>query len=143
MLRPSNEPWLMLPLPLMSVFVDGARSADPPMSDGTAFATSCWIAFERFRVAGLADLRVVVAIDALDDPAVRLVPLPDVLGEREVRFAFDGDLVVVVDGEDVGEAEMPGDARGLAAHAFHHVAVGAQRVHVHALRRLPEARLVQ
>ena len=75
------------------------------MSDGRARA-------RRRRVSSaVADLRVVVAVDVLHEPAVGLVALADVLREGEVGLAVDGDLVVVVEEDEVVEAEVAGEAR--------------------------------
>ena len=53
-----------------------------------------------------------------------------VLGERDARVAFDGDVVVVINPAQVVEAEMPGQGRRLRPDAFHHAAVAADRVDV-------------
>ena len=47
-------------------------------------------------------------------PAVRLVPLAHVLGERELGAAVDGDVVVVVEHDERAEAEVARERGGLA-----------------------------
>jgi len=44
-----------------------------------------------------------------DLPAVRLEAHLDILGERDGRVAVDGDLVVVVHGNELAELEVPGE----------------------------------
>jgi hypothetical protein len=61
-------------------------------------------------------------------PAVSLVALADVLGERDVGAALDGDLVVVVDQDQVAELLGAGDRGGLAADALLEVAVAGDGV---------------
>ena len=53
-----------------------------------------------------------------------------VFAERQFGLAFNRDLVVVVDPAEVGQFEVTGQRGGLAADAFHHVAVAAQHVNV-------------
>ena len=67
--------------------------------------------------------------DRLHVPAVRLEALALVLGrEAERRRAVDRDVVVVVVVDELAEAEVAGDRRGLHRDPLHHVAVGADRV---------------
>src|SRR5215467_5779617 len=61
-------------------------------------------------------------------PSVGQEPPRDVLGERDIRFAFDGDVVVVVDPAQVVELEVTCQRSGLRRDAFHHATVAAQRV---------------
>jgi hypothetical protein len=89
-------------------------------------------------IEGGADLLVIVAVDVLHRPPVRLVARADVLGEREARGAVDGDAVVVVEEDQVVEAEVPREARRLGGDTLHQVAVGADAEHA---RRGDAARL--
>src|SRR5262249_28917070 len=61
-------------------------------------------------------------------PSVGQEPPSDILGERDIRLAFDGDVVVVVDPAQVVELEVSRQRRGLARNAFHHATVAAQGV---------------
>ena len=83
-----------------------------------------------------ADGGVIVAVDALHEPAVRFVPLADVFAEREIGLAVDGDVVVVVEKDDVVEPEVTGEARRFAGDALHDVAVGGDTEHARRDERL-------
>ena len=63
-------------------------------------------------------------------PAVGLVAGGDVLGLGDVRVVLDGDVVVVVQDDEVAEPVMPGQRGHLVADAFLDVAVGDERVDV-------------
>ncbi|KWV86533.1 hypothetical protein PFLmoz3_03966 [Pseudomonas fluorescens] len=63
-------------------------------------------------------------------PAIRLEALDHVFTERQLSVALDADGVVVIDPAQVIELQVPGQGRGFAADAFHHVAVTAQGVDV-------------
>ncbi len=63
-------------------------------------------------------------------PAIGLEALGHVFTERQLGVALDADGVVVVDPAEVIQLQMPGNGRGFAADAFHHVAVTAQGVDV-------------
>jgi hypothetical protein len=68
-------------------------------------------------------------VDVLDVPAVRLEALALVLGRVGERGgSVDRDVVVVVDVDEPAQPQVPGDGGGLVGDAFHHVAVGADRV---------------
>ncbi len=67
---------------------------------------------------------------ALDVPAVGLEALAHVLGEGEVGGAVDGDVVVVVEEDQLAELLVAGEGGGLAADALHHAAVAGQHVGV-------------
>ncbi len=61
-------------------------------------------------------------------PAVRLVTLADIFAEGDVGVVLDGDLVVVVDQDEVAELLVSGDRGRLAGHALLHVPVGRDAV---------------
>ena len=85
---------------------------------------------ERVEVVGdLAEL--------LDVPAVRREALGDVVAVGELGVAVDGDVVVVVDADQVAEAEVAGERRRLVADALHEAAVAGddERVVVDRRRR--------
>ena len=71
-------------------------------------------------------LLIVGVADAEDVPAVAEEARGHVFAEGQRGVALDGDVVVVVDPAEVGELEVPGQGRGLAADAFHHAAVAAE-----------------
>ena len=91
---------------------DGLRADER----GLAAAIACG----RERALDLSD---VVSVDALREPAVRVEALRDVFGEREARVAVDGDVVVVVEVDEVVELEVAGERRCLRRDAFHEIAV--------------------
>jgi hypothetical protein len=105
---------------------------------GGAVADVAAHADEGWTVGGGAELakgsveraEVVGVLDADDVPAVGLEPLANVLAERELRRALDGDLVVVVDPAEVRELQVPGQRGGLAGDALHHAAIARERVDV-------------
>ncbi len=67
-------------------------------------------------------------VDDLDVPVVGLVARLDVLGEGDVGVVLDGDLVGVVDRDQVAELLVPGEAGGLGADALLQVAVAGDDV---------------
>jgi hypothetical protein len=73
---------------------------------------------ERVEVVG--DLAQVV-----DPPAVRLEAPGGVVGVGQLGLAVDGDVVVVVDGDEAVEPLVAGEGGRLVADALHHVAVAA------------------
>ena len=62
-------------------------------------------------------------VDLLRVPAVGLVPLEDILAERDVGVALDGDVVVVVEEDEVAQPLMSGQRGRLARHALLHASV--------------------
>ena len=64
----------------------------------------------------------------LDMPTRRLEALRDVFAERQTGRAVDRDLVVVVQVDEVAEAEMTGERRRFVRDAFHQVAIGDDAV---------------
>ena len=67
--------------------------------------------------------RVVAVLDDERLPAVGLVALADVLREGELRVAVDGDLVVVVEDDELAEAEVAREGGGLGGDALLEAAV--------------------
>ena len=71
------------------------------------------------------------AVDGADDvPAVGFEALGDVLGEGDVGVAFDGDVIVVVEIDELTELERSRQRRRLGGDAFLQVAVGDDGVGV-------------
>ncbi|MDQ0687590.1 hypothetical protein QFZ56_006553 [Streptomyces achromogenes] len=73
---------------------------------------------------GDVDVAVPGRLDALGVPAVGGVPPQHVLGERGGGVALDGDVVVVVDEDEVAELLVAGQRGGLGRDALLKVAVG-------------------
>src|SRR5712664_481265 len=65
---------------------------------------------------------------AKDVPSVRQKASCHIFGERNIGFALDGDVIVVVDPAEVIELQVPRKRSCLARDAFHHAAVAAERV---------------
>ncbi|CAM5603399.1 hypothetical protein SBADM41S_10138 [Streptomyces badius] len=69
-------------------------------------------------------------VDRLDVPAVRGVAGGDVLAEGDVGVVLDGDVVGVVEDDQVAQFLVPGQRTGLGRHALHQIAVGGDDVHM-------------
>lgn len=87
-----------------------------------------------FRTGGLQrglDFLGVMAVDIADHlPAVGFETRRGVVGEPAVHFAIDGDAVVVVEGDQLAQAEGAGQRADLVADAFHHAAITEEHVGV-------------
>ena len=70
----------------------------------------------------------VAVLDTESVPAVGLEAGEDVLGETEVGVTIDGDVVVVVEDDDVAEAEVAGEGGGFSGDALLEAAVAAHGV---------------
>ena len=116
---------------LAGVLLTGRRPADDGLED------------DQRRLGGLAlgglDGRVqlgdvfdvltgLLPVDRLHVPAIGLVAGGDVLSERDVRIVFDGDLVRVVDGDQIAQLLVAGQRPGLAGDALLQVAVARDHV---------------
>ncbi len=87
------------------------------------------------------DVAVLAWFDALDVPAVGLVALEHVLGEGRRGVALDGDVVVVVEEDEVAELLVAGERGRLGGDALLEVAVGDDRPdHVIEGERCPRGR---
>lgn len=71
---------------------------------------------------------VVTVADDEDLPAVRLVSLDNVLSEGAVGVTVNGDVVVVVDGNQVAELEVTSQGRGLGGDTLHQATVTEEAV---------------
>jgi hypothetical protein len=78
---------------------------------------------------------VVVRIGLHDVPAIRLEALRRVVRERDRRVAVDGDVVVVVHHDEVAQAQMARERRGLVRDPLHEAAVAHDAEHASARRR--------
>lgn len=75
-------------------------------------------------------VQVVHVFHRLHVPAVRLVALAHVLREGQVRLAVDGDLVVVVEDDELAQAQVARQGAGLGGDALLQAAVAADDVGV-------------
>src|ERR1039458_8594308 len=72
--------------------------------------------------------------EIVDVAHVLHVPVPAeearayVIAEGQRGVALNGDVVVVVEPDQVGESKMPGDGGGFVAYAFHQITVAAKSV---------------
>src|SRR5687768_18280075 len=73
-------------------------------------------------------IEIVCVIDALCVPAVRLVTFGGIVAESESRISFDGDVIVVVESDQLAEPQVSGEGGCLVRHAFHHVTIAGDEV---------------
>ena len=81
---------------------------------------------------GLAD-GFVVGVSVLDVdhvPSESLVPLGDVLSKGDLGVSINGDLVVVVEGDELAKAPVAGEGAGLVRDTLHHASVSEDAVGV-------------
>src|SRR5210317_2350373 len=64
----------------------------------------------------------------LDVPAVAEVAGGDLFAESQVGVAFDGDLVVKIQVDQVAQSQMAGEGSRFGRNSFHQVAVGTETV---------------
>ena len=81
-------------------------------------------------VERLAHLVGVHAVDGDGVPARGFEAGGDIFGEREIGGAGQGDVVLVVEIDQLAETEMPGDGGGFHGDAFHDVTIGDDGVGV-------------
>ena len=74
--------------------------------------------------------QVVAVHHALHVPVVGLEALVDILGKAQFGGTVERDEVVVVEDDQLAQAEGSGQRGGLVREALHHVAVAAQHVGV-------------
>ena len=80
---------------------------------------------------GAVDGVDVVAVNVADDvPAVGFKALRRVVGEPAVHVSVDGDAVIVVQRDQLGELPSAGQRTGFVRDAFHHAAVAEEGVGV-------------
>ncbi len=75
-------------------------------------------------------LEIVAVGDVLDVPVIGLEAPGHIFGKAELGGAVERDEVVVVEDDELAEAEGAGQRCGLMRDAFHHVAVAAEDVGV-------------
>ena len=74
-------------------------------------------------------------------PAVSLEALQDVLSEGHLGVAINGDVVVIVDGNEVAELQVAGQRSSLASNTF--LCTAVTKEHVRVVGDQIEARLVE
>ena len=96
---------------------------------------------ERFADGGLEGVDVVRDLaQVVHPPAVGLEPLDRVVVVRQLGGAVDRDVVVVVEGEQAPQPEVPGERRRLVRDALHHAAVAQEHVGAVVADLTPEGR---
>ena len=81
------------------------------------------------RLDGDVDQSEIVDVaDAQHIPVPALEARGHVVAEGQRSVALDGDVIVVVEPDQVGQPEMSGDRGRFVADAFHQVAIAAERV---------------
>ncbi len=116
---------------LAGVLLARARPADDRLQDDDRGPRRLALGgFDRAMQLGdvLDVLARLLPVDGLHVPAVGLIALGHVLGERDVRVVLDGDLVGVVDDDEVAELLVSGERGRLAGHALLEVAVARDDV---------------
>ena len=98
------------------------RAAEPDVRPDGDQARPVVVA--RFVDGRLDRPEVVAVLDPRGVPAVGLEPLRDVLRPRHRCRPVQLDVVVVVQHDQLAQAEMPGERRGLGGDAFLEIAVG-------------------
>lgn len=84
-------------------------------------------------LAGLGDgrterIEVGKVSDGLNVPPVRLISHRNVLSKGELRGTVDGDVVVIVEDDELAEAEVASEGGGLGGYALLEAAVAADYV---------------
>ena len=87
------------------------------------------------------DLGGVMAVDDLGHPSRRFEPLDRVGGIGERRRPVDGDGIVVIKHDQLGQLEMPGQRDRLVAHALHQIAVARDHIGLVIHQIVAEARV--
>lgn len=93
---------------------------------------------------GLAD-GVVVGVSVLDMdnmPSKGLVPLGNIFSEGDLSVSVDGDLVVIVEGNELAEAPVTSEGAGLIGDTLHHASITEDAVGV-VVNNLGGVRLVE
>ena len=89
-----------------------------------------FVFFERRRKGLLQLLKIIGIANALHIPVIPHKARRHVFSERQRRVALNGNAVIVIDPDQIAEAQVPGQRRRLAGDAFHHAAIAAQRHNV-------------
>lgn len=73
---------------------------------------------------------MVAVVDDDDVPAVSLVALGNILSEGDIGVTVNGNVVVVVDGNEVAQLEVASQGAGLAGNTLHQAAIAEEAVGV-------------
>src|SRR4029077_19758752 len=65
-------------------------------------------------------IQIIGIPDTNDVPSIRQKSPGDVFGERDIGFAFDSDVIVVIDPAQIIELQVPGNRGCLTRDSFHH-----------------------
>src|ERR1700722_1323302 len=77
----------------------------------------------------VADGGGIIAVrQCLDVPAVGFKSSSHIFGVGNVCVAFDGNMVVIVEEDEVAKCKISGNRGGFGADAFHHVAIAADAI---------------
>src|SRR5690348_15353670 len=74
--------------------------------------------------------KVVHIADVLYMPAIALKTRADILSKGQVGVAFDGDMVVIVEVNQLAKLEVTGDRSGFRGDAFHQVAIATNCIDI-------------
>src|SRR5437899_12896600 len=66
----------------------------------------------------------------LDVPAVGFPPRTSIVAKRQRGVAFDGDVIVVVEPDQLTKPGMTSEGPRLVGDSFHHVSIAGDEVHV-------------
>ena len=99
-----------------------------PADDGAAGDQGRFLRFRLGGLQGRGDGLRIVAVHALDMPVVSFETLGHIFTEGQAGLPVDGDLVVIVKGDQAGEAQMAGQGAGLVSDSFLQAAVPQEHI---------------
>lgn len=102
-------------------------------SNGRAELDHRWLILDSLALldSRLDRVQVVVSIaNGLNVPSVCLHSLVDILGERTVDVTINGNMVVVVNGDQVAQLQMTGKGSGLAGNTLHVASITHENIGV-------------
>ena len=98
-------------------------------ADGGLAADQGWQRALARGLDGGLDLFRIVAVDVADHlPVVGFEALGRVVGEPAFDFTVDGDAVVIVEGDQLAQAQGAGQGRDFMGNAFHHAAIAQEHI---------------
>ncbi|MND93572.1 hypothetical protein D3C80_857610 [compost metagenome] len=100
-------------------------------ADGGLAADQGWLRAFACSVDRGLDLFRIVTVDVADHlPVVGFETLRRVVGEPAFDFAVDGDAVVIVEGDQLAQAQGTGQGSDFVGNAFHHAAITQEHIGV-------------
>ncbi len=114
----------------LAVDLGGALAVGAAIADGGATADQAGPGIGLGGFDGRGDRRAVHAVHTLHMPAVRLEALGPIFRVGQIRAAFDGDVVVVIEIDELAQLEVAGQTGGLAGNALHQIPVPTDGVDV-------------